>query len=142
MDVNTIGAVAYEMPMPVQQFAPVSQPQTPASAETPAAEVRPQNNTPQASSNQQAQPNQAAEKAQQEQPDSETVSKALEQINKALVSYGREMHISVHSKLNRIMVKVMDIKENKVIREIPPERVLDAFAKTLELAGILVDKKS
>jgi flagellar protein FlaG len=37
------------------------------------------------------------------------------------------------------MVKVMDINTNEVIREIPPEKVLDAFAAALELAGVFVD---
>jgi flagellar protein FlaG len=69
------------------------------------------------------------------------LDKALAKINKSLLSFNREMEVSVHDKLNRIMVKVMDTKENKIIREIPPEKVLDAFAKALELAGVLIDEK-
>ena len=75
-------------------------------------------------------------------PSMEVVERVIEQINKSLAAYSREMHISIHNKLKRIMVKVMDTQENKVIREIPPEKVLDAFARTLELAGILLDKRS
>ena len=71
----------------------------------------------------------------------EILDKIVEQVNKSISSYDREMRISVHEQTGRIMVKVMDIKENRVIREIPPEKVLDAFAHTLELAGILIDKK-
>jgi flagellar protein FlaG len=69
------------------------------------------------------------------------LDKALVKINESLAAFSRELQVSVHDKLNRIMVKVMDTKEKKVIREIPPEKVLDAFAKALELAGVLIDEK-
>jgi len=71
----------------------------------------------------------------------DVVEKAVEQINKSIFTFNREMHISVHKPTNRIMVKVWDTRENKVIREIPSEKLLDAFAKSLELAGILLDVK-
>jgi len=70
-----------------------------------------------------------------------SLEKAIEQVNKSLVNFNREMHISVHPKVNRIMVKVIDTEEHKVIREIPPEKMLDAFAKALELAGVLIDER-
>ena len=38
------------------------------------------------------------------------------------------------------MVKVINEDTNEVIREIPPEQILDMVAKMWELAGILVDK--
>jgi flagellar protein FlaG len=71
----------------------------------------------------------------------EGLEKALDQINQSIASFHRHMDISVHRKTNRIMVKVMDTSNNEVIREIPPEKALDAFAKALELAGILMDHK-
>jgi len=70
------------------------------------------------------------------------LKKAVTQINRSLAGFNREVHISVHKKLERIMVKVIDKEENKVIREIPPEKMLDAFATALEMAGILLDEKS
>jgi flagellar protein FlaG len=33
-------------------------------------------------------------------------------------------------------------KNDEVIREIPPEKILDMVAKMMELAGILVDEKA
>ena len=71
----------------------------------------------------------------------EGLEKALDQINQSIASFHRHMQISVHQKTNRIMVKVMDTEKNEVIREIPPERALDAFAKALEMAGILIDHR-
>ena len=70
----------------------------------------------------------------------EFIERTLDQINKSISFYNREMRISVHEKTQRIMVKVMDTDNHTVIREIPPEKVLDSFAQTLQLAGILLDK--
>ena len=39
------------------------------------------------------------------------------------------------------MVKVINSETNEVIREIPPEKILDLVAKMWELAGILVDER-
>ncbi len=69
------------------------------------------------------------------------LDKSLEQINKSLASFNRHLQKSYHDKLNRVMVKVVDTEQDKVIREIPPEKVLDAFAKALEMAGVLLDVK-
>jgi len=85
---------------------------------------------------------QTPEKERPQMKVSESVDKVLEQINKSISMYHREMQISTHQKTQRLMIKVWDTEEKKVIREIPPEKVLDAFAATLELAGILLDKKS
>jgi flagellar protein FlaG len=71
----------------------------------------------------------------------EHLEKAISQINRSISSFDRHMQISVHQKTNRYMVKVMDTQRNEIIREIPPEKALDAFAKALELAGILIDKR-
>ena len=39
------------------------------------------------------------------------------------------------------MVKVINEETGEIIREIPPEKILDMVAKMWELAGILVDRK-
>lgn len=142
MDVTGINA--YETPLPAQ---PTQAPTPRPVAEMPVNQgANAKNTATTATTNQQRVANEkdAVEKDKQSNSSvtKDTVEKTIEQINKSILTYNREMHVSVHQKTQRIMVKVMDTTENKVIREIPPERVLDAFAKTLELAGILVDKKS
>lgn len=67
---------------------------------------------------------------------------AVAEANKKLKSVNRSLHVSFHDETNRIMVKVVDMATDEVIREIPPEKTLDAFAKVLEMAGLLVDEKS
>jgi flagellar protein FlaG len=39
------------------------------------------------------------------------------------------------------MVKVLDKDTGKVVREIPPEKILDMVAKFMEKAGIIVDER-
>ena len=72
----------------------------------------------------------------------EMLDKATREANKALMPLGMGFQYKVHEKTNRVMVKVIDIINGDVIREIPPEKEMDAVAKMWEMAGILVDKKS
>ncbi len=69
------------------------------------------------------------------------VKKAVETANKALEGSFTSFKISVHEKTNRIMVKVVDKQTHEVIREFPPEKILDLMAKLWELAGIIVDER-
>lgn len=69
------------------------------------------------------------------------VMDAIERVNKAISGSNREFKFSVHQKTNQIMVKVIDSDTKEVIREIPPEKVLDMVAQMWEMAGILVDER-
>jgi len=70
-----------------------------------------------------------------------TVIDAIEKANKAIVISGRQLEFSIHEKTKEIMVKVIDTETKEVIREIPPEKILDMVACILEMAGILVDER-
>ena len=39
------------------------------------------------------------------------------------------------------MVKIIDITTDEIIREIPPEKILDIVAGLWELSGLLVDER-
>lgn len=69
------------------------------------------------------------------------IMRAIKQANKALEGTNRRFEYSVHEQTNTIMVKVIDTETNEVIREIPPEKILNLIAKLWELAGIIVDEK-
>ena len=70
-----------------------------------------------------------------------TVIEAIEQANRALQTNNAYLKFSIHEKTHQIMVKVVDSETDEVIRELPPEKVLDMVARMWELAGILVDEK-
>jgi flagellar protein FlaG len=69
------------------------------------------------------------------------VSEAVEKMNKALDGNNRKFEYSVHEKTNEIMIKVIDEATGKVIREIPPKKILDMVANMMEMAGLLVDER-
>ncbi len=65
----------------------------------------------------------------------------IERANKALSGGNRSFEFSIHEATKEIMIKVIDTDTNKVIREIPNEKILDMVAKMWELAGIFVDER-
>lgn len=72
---------------------------------------------------------------------SDMMEKAIEQANRKLVGTSREFSFAIHEKTRQVMVKVIDSATKETVREIPPQKALDALAKMWELAGILVDEK-
>jgi flagellar protein FlaG len=66
---------------------------------------------------------------------------AIEKANKVALGRNTSFRFSVHEATKRISVKVLDKETNEVIREIPPEKVLDMVARMWEMAGIIVDEK-
>ena len=64
-----------------------------------------------------------------------------EKANKKILDKSKEFEFSVHEQTKQIMVKVIDSQTHKVIKEFPPEKILDMVAKMCEEAGIFVDEK-
>ena len=73
--------------------------------------------------------------------DQDDIMQAIKQANKALEGTNRRFEYSVHEQSNTIMIKVINSDTDEIIREIPPERILNLIAKLWELAGLIVDKK-
>ncbi len=69
------------------------------------------------------------------------VKKAVSKANDAMRFHGSSLEFRIHEKTNKIMVKIIDSETKEVIREIPPEKMLDMFASMLEMAGLLVDER-
>lgn len=66
---------------------------------------------------------------------------SIEAANEQFIAYDRRFEFSIHEKTKQIMVKVIDIKTDETIREIPPEKILDLVASIWEVAGIMVDER-
>lgn len=71
----------------------------------------------------------------------EEVIEFIEKANNQFVAYDRKFEFSIHEKTKQIMVKILDSATNEVIKELPPEKVLDIVAGLWEVAGIIVDRK-
>lgn len=89
--------------------------------------------------------NTGAKKEQDEQDirdvSPEKIKSALSDINQKIRPTHTQCEFKYHEQTKRISITVKDSDTNEVIREIPPEKTLDMIAKSLELAGILVDEK-
>ena len=77
---------------------------------------------------------------QQQQITNEQIKKAVEKLNKSMISHS-EAVFGIHEATNRITIKIVDKDTKEVIIELPPEKTLDMIAKVWEMAGILVDEK-
>jgi len=69
------------------------------------------------------------------------VSEAVRRANRSLEWAKRHFEYSFHDKTNTFVVRVYDSESDELIREIPPERILDLVARLWEIAGIIVDER-
>lgn len=69
------------------------------------------------------------------------VDDAIEQANTEMKKLETNLRFSIHEKTKRILVKIVDSHTEEVIREIPPEKLLDMCAFMMEKAGLLVDRR-
>jgi len=69
------------------------------------------------------------------------VQEIADGLNRTLKAANRRLQFLVHETTGRIYVKVIDAETEEVIREIPPEKILDLVGRILELVGLLVDEK-
>lgn len=69
------------------------------------------------------------------------IIKAIEEANDEFVAYDRRFEFAIHEKTKQITVKILDTVTDEVIREVPPEKILDTLAGIWEVAGILVDEE-
>lgn len=70
-----------------------------------------------------------------------TILEAIERANNSYTGVNTRFEFSIHEKTKQIMVKVIDEQSNEVIRQIPPEKILDIIAGIWETAGLFVDER-
>jgi len=76
-----------------------------------------------------------------EQITKDDVEKSIEDMNKALSMLNRSLKFVVHEETGKLMVQVIDKESGRVIKEIPPQILLDIEARIEKFLGILFDKK-
>ena len=65
------------------------------------------------------------------------VAKALEQFT---ASMGKELQFQVHEESDRIQVNVIDPRDKKIIKKIPPDEILALAASIEKTVGLFLDK--
>lgn len=69
------------------------------------------------------------------------VKSTIDRTNEKLKIMRTRCEFSYHEDINRIAIRVIDEETKEVIREIPPEKTLEAVRKMWELVGLLVDER-
>ncbi|OWZ85055.1 flagellar biosynthesis protein FlaG [Natranaerobius trueperi] len=70
------------------------------------------------------------------------VEKALEDFKELDKFVDKGFDFNIHEKTEEVWVEVIDRQNDEVIREIPPEKMLDIIAGIQEVAGLIVDEES
>lgn len=68
------------------------------------------------------------------------IQQAINKMNKTMETYNTELRFQFHEKSGEYIVKLINTQDDSVVREIPPERVLNMVAYFKEMLGIVVDK--
>jgi flagellar protein FlaG len=73
--------------------------------------------------------------------DGKELKHAVDRANNVLFKNNTHLQFKIHDVTKDVMVKIVDDETGDVIKEIPPEKMLDLVAKIWEIAGIIVDEK-
>lgn len=71
------------------------------------------------------------------------IQNGINKLNKVLKGSNTHLEYERHEVFkNQLVVKIIDDDTKKVIKEIPPKKILDMVAEMCKLAGVIVDKKA
>ena len=69
------------------------------------------------------------------------VDKAIQSLNELLEINQKSSKFIKHEGLDKYFVRLVDSETEEVIKEIPPEKLLNAFYEMQKLLGMIVDEK-
>jgi flagellar protein FlaG len=78
---------------------------------------------------------------EQAKVDREQLRAILEKLNIVMNALDIQAKFSIHETTRQVMIRVVNVESGKLIREIPPEHILDLAAKMMELVGVLLDER-
>lgn len=71
----------------------------------------------------------------------EELDATVEKANQFLLGLKTQFDFKVHEGTGRTVVRLIDKQTEEVVKEIPPEKMLDVLESIWDSAGILVDRK-
>ena len=74
-------------------------------------------------------------------PSEKQIQEAVDSTNREFEKLKTNLRFSVHKQTKQIMVKIIDSNTQEVIKELPPEKLLDMVASMMERAGLIVDRR-
>ncbi|UMZ74990.1 flagellar protein FlaG [Natranaerofaba carboxydovora] len=82
-----------------------------------------------------------APEKRREEINRDEIEKALEESEEVERFYDKGFNFNIHEKLDRVWVEIIDRGADEVIKEVPPEDILDVIAGIKEKAGLIIDEK-
>ena len=67
--------------------------------------------------------------------------KLIDELNRDMSLFNTRVAFSVDERTNKTVVQIIDNASNDVVRQVPPEYLLEVSQNITELIGLLVDKK-
>ncbi|UNC91739.1 flagellar protein FlaG [Candidatus Contubernalis alkaliaceticus] len=71
----------------------------------------------------------------------ERLESAVKQANETAEAVNLSLRFEIHESSQRVMVRVVNLAEDEVIKEIPPEKVLNLVGQIQEMIGLMLDEK-
>jgi len=71
----------------------------------------------------------------------EEVRRSTELLEQTFRLFNKKLRFSVNEEINRVVVKVLDAKTDKLIKEIPPAEIQRLIARIKETIGLLFDEQ-
>ncbi|NLL57927.1 MAG: flagellar protein FlaG [Firmicutes bacterium] len=71
----------------------------------------------------------------------EDLQDAVEKVNITADTFNISLRFRIHEESERIMVQVVNLENNEVIKEIPPEKILNVVAQIQNIIGLFVDTR-
>jgi flagellar protein FlaG len=72
----------------------------------------------------------------------ERAERAVEQVNPLLENMGYRMRFDLYEGTEEFYSRLIDIRTQEVIRQIPPEEILELHARLEEAVGLILDRKA
>ena len=72
----------------------------------------------------------------------EDVKEISQALSEFMSKLNTNLEFDYYEKLGRFAVKMVDKETKEVIKEFPPEKILEAMEKTREWIGLILDKKA
>ncbi|SFB11620.1 flagellar protein FlaG [Selenomonas ruminantium] len=79
---------------------------------------------------------------EREPMDEKSVSYMTEELNELMSKINCNLEFQYHKEVNMMSVRMLDKKTHEVIKEVPPEEMLDQMAKAREWLGAFLDKNA
>ena len=86
--------------------------------------------------------NQNKDGKNKEEFNEEDVKEISQALSEFMSKLNTNLEFDYYEKLGRFAVKMIDKQTKEVIKEFPPEKILEAMEKTREWIGLILDKKA